>query len=59
MSAALHGRGADKELVNKLRDLYLDRVLRDTVPRLKSDPDRMAATREGRFPHIQALLRES
>lgn len=58
VSAALHGRGADTELVAKLQETYLGQVLRDTIPRLKTDPDRMAATREGRFPHIQALLRE-
>ena len=59
VTAALHGKGANKELVERLQQLYLNQVLRDVVPRLKSDPDRMAAAREGRFPLIQEHIKQS
>mmetsp|Transcript_25687 Transcript_25687/g.52678 ORF Transcript_25687/g.52678 Transcript_25687/m.52678 type:complete len:266 (+) Transcript_25687:102-899(+) len=58
VTAALHGKDADGELVAALQKLYVDQVIRDSVPRLRTDTDRMAATsQEGRFPHIQVLLR--
>lgn len=100
VTAALHGKDADAQLVAALQKLYVDQVrqppdfflfggvdmlcsvglvlwlllhfvsmiqhcsrvhcqvVRDSVPRLRTDTDRMAATsQEGRFPNIVTLLR--
>jgi hypothetical protein len=58
VTAALHGKGADRPLVDALQRLYLDCLAADVTPRLRSDPDRKAArlADPSRFPHIASLL---
>jgi len=58
VTAALHGKGADQPMVNKLQQLYLDCLAKDATPRLRNDPDRKAAhlADPTRFPHINGLL---
>ena len=58
MTAALHGKGADQPMVDKLQRLYLDCLAKDATPRLRADPDRKAAhfADPSRFPNIKGLL---
>lgn len=58
VTAALHGKDADRPVVDAIQRLYLECLAKDATARLRSDPDRKAARLEDptRFPHIARLL---